>query len=177
MSRPAAHAMTLARIWLQQIAVLSIKEIKQLLRDRALFAYTVYIFTANIIIAAGGASVELHDAPVRVHDADRSIASRDLIYRFQQPHFLLAGAVGTDAEAMYLLDRGEAQMILDIPSDFGESMQRQRLTHVQALIDTSQANTGYLASSYAARIVARFSQDQAQRNILRAGGDLRLVPT
>jgi ABC-2 type transport system permease protein len=48
---------------------------------------------------------------------------------------------------------------------------------VQALIDTSQANTGYLASSYAARIVARFSEDQARRNILRAGGDLRLAPS
>ena len=176
MNRPAAHAATLTRIWMQQVAVLSVKEIRQLLRDRALFIYTVYIFTANIIIAAGGASGELRDAPVRVHDADRSAASRDLIYRFQPPRFRLAGEVDSPATALRLLDRGEAQVVLDIPSDFAESLQRQQLAHVQALIDTSQANNGYLASSYAARIVARFSEEQAQRNVLRAGGDLRHTP-
>lgn len=176
MNRPAAHALTLTRIWMQQIAVLSMKEIRQLLRDRALFIYTVYIFTANIIIAAGGASGELRDAPVRVHDADRSAASRELIYRFQPPRFRLAGEVDSPAQALRLLDRGEAQVVLDIPSDFAESLQRQQLAHVQALIDTSQANNGYLASSYAARIVARFSEEQAQRNVLRAGADLRHAP-
>ncbi|HEY5293613.1 MAG TPA: ABC transporter permease [Burkholderiales bacterium] len=177
MSQPAARTMALARIWLRQIAVLSLKEIKQLLRDRALFIYTVYIFTANIIIAAGGASNELRDAVVRVHDADRSVASRDLIYRFQQPRFRLAGEVGSAAEALRLLDRGEAQMILEIPPGFAESLQRQQLAHVQALIDTSQANIGYLSSSYAARIVTRFSEDWAGRNIIRAGGDLRQAPS
>jgi ABC-2 type transport system permease protein len=176
MSRAQAHTLTLMRIWLQQTAVLAMKEIRQLLRDRALFIYTVYIFTANIIIAAGGASNELRDSPVRVHDADRSVASRNLIYSFQQPRFRLAGEVDSAAEALRLLDRGEAQMILDIPPDFAESLRRQQPAHVQALIDTSQANTGYLASSYAARIVARFSEDQAQRNIIRAGGDPRNLP-
>ena len=177
MSRPASKRLWLARIWLQQIAVLSAKEIRQLLRDRALFIYTVYIFTANILIAAGGASNELRDAPVRVHDADRSAASRELIYRFQPPRFRLAGEVGSAAEAMQLLDRGEAQVVLDFPPEFADSLQRQRLAHVQALIDASQANTGYLASSYAARIVARYAEERAQRNILRAGGDLRQIPS
>lgn len=168
---------TLARIWLQQVAVLALKEIRQLLRDRALFIYTVYIFTANILIAAGGASNELHNSPVRVYDADRSVASRDLIYSFQPPHFRLAGEVASPAEELPLLDRGDAQMILEIPPDFDQSLRRRLPTHVQALIDTSQANTGYLASSYAARIVARYSETQVKRNIIRAGGDPRQLPT
>ena len=176
MSRPA-RTLASVRVWLRQIAVLSLKEIRQLLRDRALFLYTVYIFTANIIIAAGGATNELRDAAVRVRDADQSVASRDLIYRFQQPRFRLAGEAGSAAEALRLLDEGEAQVILEIPSGFAESLQRQQPAHVQALIDTSQANIGYLASSYAARIVARFSGDWAERNVIRAGGDLKQMPS
>jgi ABC-2 type transport system permease protein len=176
MSRPATRWRTLARIWLQQTAVLSLKEIRQLLRDRALFIYTVYIFTANIIIAAGGASNELIDAPVRVHDADRSAASRNLIYRFLPPRFRLEGEVESPAQALRLLDRGEVQMVLDIPPDFDRSLQRQQPAHVQALIDASQANIGYLASSYSARIVARFAEERAQRNVIRAGGDPRHLP-
>jgi ABC-2 type transport system permease protein len=170
------RVLPLTRVWLRQVAVLSTKEIRQLLRDRALFIYIVYAFTANIIIAAGGASSELRNSVVRVHDADQSSASRELIYRFQQPRFLLAGEVATPAEALSLLDRGEVQMILEIPSGFAESLRRQQPAHVQALIDTSQANSGYLSSSYAARIVERFSQDWAGRNVIRAGGDLRQMP-
>ncbi len=170
------RVLPLARVWLRQVAVLSTKEIRQLLRDRALFIYIVYAFTANIIIAAGGASSELRNSVVRVHDADQSSASRDLIYRFQQPRFLLAGEVATPAEALRLLDEGEVQMILEIPSGFAESLRRQQPAHVQALIDTSQANSGYLSSSYAARIVERYSQDWAGRNVIRAGGDLRQMP-
>ena len=176
MNPSVTRTLALARVWLQQVAVLSMKEIKQLLRDRALFIYTVYIFTANIIIAAGGASNELRDSPVRVHDADRSAESRDLIYSFQPPRFRLAGEVDSPAQALRLLDRGEAQMVLDIPADFSASLRRQQPTHVQALIDTSQANTGYLASSYAARIIARYSEGWAERNIIRAGGDPRHLP-
>ena len=170
------RVLPLARVWLRQVAVLSTKEIRQLLRDRALFIYIVYAFTANIIIAAGGASSELRNSVVRVHDADQSSASRDLIYRFQQRRFLLAGEVATPAEALRLLDEGEVQMILEIPSGFAESLRRQQPAHVQALIDTSQANSGYLSSSYAARIVERYSQDWAGRNVIRAGGDLRQMP-
>ena len=170
------RVLPLARVWLRQVAVLSTKEIRQLLRDRALFIYIVYAFTANIIIAAGGASSELRNSVVRVHDADKSSASRDLIYRFQQPRFLLAGEVATPAEALRLLDEGEVQMILEIPSGFAESLRWQQPAHVQALIDTSQANSGYLSSSYAARIVERYSQDWAGRNVIRAGGDLRQMP-
>lgn len=176
MSRPA-RKLASARVWLRQIAVLSLKEIRQLLRDRALFIYTVYIFTANIIIAAGGATNELRDAAVRVRDADQSVASRDLIYRFQQPRFRLAGEAGSAAEALRLLDESEAQVILEIPSGFAESLRRQQPAHVQALIDTSQANIGYLASSYAARIVGRFSADWAERNVIRAGGDPKQLPS
>ena len=176
MNRPALPPFKPARIWLRQVVVLSLKEIRQLLRDRALFAYTIYIFTANIIIAAGGASNELRDSPVRVHDADRSVASRDLIYAFQPPRFRLAGEVGSPGEAQGLLDRGEVQMVLDIPPDFETSLRRNKVAHVQSLIDTSQANTGFLASSYAARIVGRYSEDQARRNVIRAGGDPRHLP-
>jgi len=177
MSQAAALTLAPARVWLRQVAVLSLKEIRQLLRDRALFIYTVYIFTANIIIAAGGASNELRDTVVRVHDADQSVASRELIYHFQQPRFRFAGEVGSAAEALRLLDRGEAQMVLEIPSGFDQALRRQQPAHVQALIDTSQANIGYLASSYAARIVARYSEDWTARNIIRSGGDLRQVPS
>jgi len=168
---------TPAVVWLRQVGVLSAKELIQLTRDRALFIYTVYIFTANIFIAAGGASNELKDAPTWVRDLDRTQAARDFVYRFQPPYFQLAGEVDSDRAALGLLDRGEAKVVLEIPEHFARSLQAQLPAQVQVLIDTSQANTGFLASSYAERIAGQYGATWAQRNVERAGGDPRLLPS
>ena len=168
---------TPAVVWLRQVGVLSAKELIQLSRDRALFLYTVYIFTANIFIAAGGASNELKDAPTWVRDLDRTQAARDLVYRFRPPYFRLAGDVDSERAALGLLDRGEAKVVLEIPEHFASSLHSQRVARAQVLIDTSQANTGFLASSYAERIAGQYGALWAQRNVERAGGDPRLMPS
>lgn len=168
---------TPAVVWLRQVGVLSAKELIQLSRDRALFLYTVYIFTANIFIAAGGASNELKDAPTWVRDLDGTQAARDLVYRFRPPYFRLAGDVDSERAALGLLDRGEAKVVLEIPEHFASSLQSQRVARAQVLIDTSQANTGFLASSYAERIAGQYGALWAQHNVERAGGDPRLMPS
>jgi len=163
-------------IWLRQVGVLCGKELIQLTRDRALFIYTVYIFTANIFLAAGGATNELRDAVVRVRDLDRTQASRDLAYQFLPPYFRFAGGVDSERAALDLLDRGEAKVVVEIPEHFARALHDQRPARVQVLVDASQANTGFLASSYAERIAGRYGAVWAQRNVERAGGDPRLMP-
>jgi ABC-2 type transport system permease protein len=74
-------------IWVRQVSALTIKELRQLWRDRALLGFVIYVFTLNIILAAGGASFELDRAPVIVHDADHTKPARDLAYAFQPPYF------------------------------------------------------------------------------------------
>ena len=53
-------------------------------------------------------------------------------------------------------------MMLDIPADFDEHLRDpQRPAAVQLLVDTSKANVGYLASSYALRITEAFGREWA----------------
>jgi ABC-2 type transport system permease protein len=164
-------------VWLRQLEVMTFKEIKQLRRDWVLLVYIVYIFTLQIVIAAGESSSELHKAAMLVHDGDRSAASRELIHRFHPPYFLYSGEVSRGAEALHKLDMGEAALFLDIPEDFNRSLYRNaRSVTVQLLVDTSKANTGYLASIYTARIGAGFSREWAERNLIREGLDPRFLP-
>jgi len=65
----------------------------------------------------------------------------------------------------------------EIPEHFASSLQSQRVARAQVLIDTSQANTGFLASSYAERIAGQYGAFWAQHNVERAGGDPRLMPS
>jgi ABC-2 type transport system permease protein len=169
--------MTGASMWTRQVAALATKELKQLWRDRALFGFLIYVFTLDIMIAAGGASFELNHVPVVVHDADHSNAARDLTYRFQPPYFSLRGEVGTAQQAMDMLDREQARVLLDIPHGFAETLREgTQPATVQLLVDASHANSGYLAASYAAAIAGGFGAEWSQRSLARAGVDPAGIP-
>lgn len=166
-----------ALVWSRQLVALTSKELKQLWRDRALFGFAIYVFTLNIVLAAGGSSFELNRVPVIVNDADHSSAARDLAYRFQPPYFALRGEAGDPQQALRKLDREEARVLIDIPQGFGETLREgTQPATVQMLVDASHANSGYLAASYGAAIAGGFGAEWAQRALARSGVDPATMP-
>lgn len=164
------HAFRAAQIPVRQIWALTVKELRQLSRDRTLMIFIIYFFTLVIVQAGTTVSTELSNARILVHDADHSAASRDLIYRFQQPYFRYSGEVASADQGYRALERGDATMLLDIPEHFAKTLGRgEQTAKVQLLVDTSKATRGYLASSYSVRIGAEFSQEWAQRHGARHG--------
>jgi ABC-2 type transport system permease protein len=158
-----------AWVWLEQVRVLVRKELKQLLKDRALFAYTVFIFTVDVMLAAGASSIELQRAPLAIHDPEQTAASRDLVARFRPPYFDLRRQLGDAREASAVLDRGQARAVLTLPDHFRDDLALGRQAELQLLVDTAQANQGFLVASYAERISAAFGAEWAQRTLLREG--------
>jgi ABC-2 type transport system permease protein len=146
------------------------KELRQIVRDRALLLFIIYSFTLHMFVAAGSEASDLHDARFLVRDLDRSPASREMVSRFLPPHFRFVGEVAHPDEALDRLDRGRAVMLVEIPEGFGRTIDEgEQPATVQLLVDTSSANTGYLASSYSARIVARFGAERARESLSRGG--------
>ncbi|HJV60934.1 MAG TPA: ABC transporter permease [Albitalea sp.] len=162
--------------WCEQVRVLVQKELKQLFKDRALFAYTVFIFTVDVMLAAGASSIELQRAPLAVVDPGHSVAGRELTGRFRAPYFDLRRHLPDAHEASGMLDRGEARAVLALPEHFEEDLALGRQTEVQLLVDTAQANQGFLVASYAERIDAAFGAEWAQRTIRRNGVDPDRLP-
>ncbi len=152
-------------LWLDRVAVMTLKELKQLSRDPILLVVIGYFFTADIYIAGVGVSIDLRNAPIAVMDRDHSAASRELIYRFQPPYFRFQQAVESDREAVRLLDEGEVLAVIDIPENLQRDLLAGRQVAVQMQVDASNATLGTLATSYAARIVARFGQEMAERGM------------
>jgi len=175
MSRTGAAVARIA-IWCEQVRVLMLKELKQLLKDRALFAYTIFIFTLDVMLAAGASSIELQRAPLAVADPQHSAAGRELIGRFGPPHFEQRRQIADVREASALLDRGEVRAVLVLPERFQDDLALGRQTEVQLLVDTAQANQGFLVASYAQRISAEFGAEWAQRTLLREGVDPTRLP-
>jgi ABC-2 type transport system permease protein len=165
-----------ARVWCEQVRVLMLKELKQLLKDRALFAYTVFIFTLDVVLAAGAASVDLRHAPLAIHDPQSSAASRELIGRFQPPYFGVRAHLADARDASALLDRGDVHAALILPEQFDDDLALGRRTEVQLLVDTAKAYQGFLAASYAQRITEGFGAVWAQRAMVREGIDPERLP-
>ncbi|MBI5719611.1 MAG: ABC transporter permease [Burkholderiales bacterium] len=173
--RPSAAWERLA-VWCEQVRVLIVKELKQLFKDRALFAYTVFIFTLDVMLAAGAASVELQRAPLAVVQGQPSAAGRELVGRFRPPHFELRRHLADAREASALLDRGDVRAAIVLPEQFQDDLALGRRTEVQLLVDTAHANQGFLVASYAARITAEFGAGWAERTLLREGVDPTRLP-
>lgn len=170
-------ALRIVSVAVRQLGAMTTKEFLQLLRDRVLLLFVLYLFTFNIVLAGGAESHDLKRAAILVHDADHSAASRELIYAFREPYFRFAGEVASPAEGLRRLERGEAMLLLQIPEGFGKAMLRgTRPESVQLLVDTSKATRGYLASSYSARIVGMLNQQWTEaRRGSHATGELPTI--
>lgn len=161
-------------VWLRQVSVMTIKEFPQLVRDRAVFAYIIYIFTLDLLIVAGQ-SLELNNAKIIINDADQSTVSRELTYRFRAPYFDVAETNLHPETALQWLDRGSATLFVDIPPDFSETLYRgDGVAAVQMQVDTSIANVGYLAASYGSRITAGLSAEFAAQRLASVGSVPRI---
>lgn len=156
-------------VWFRQVTVMTIKEFPQLVRDRAVFAYIVFIFTLDILIAAGQ-SMELNNVKIIVNDADQSMLSRELTYRFRAPYFDVAETNLHPDTALRWLDRGHATLFVDIPPDLSETLYRgDEIATVQMQVDTSIANVGFLAASYGSRIVSELGAEFAAQRLSGIG--------
>jgi ABC-2 type transport system permease protein len=153
-----------------------VKELRQLARDRVLFAFIVWIFTGNIWLAAGEEGTELRQARLLVHDADHSVASRELLHRFQPPYFRLGGEVARVEDGARALDGGRATALLVIPPRFDADLRGGERTAVQILVDATHASTGYLAASYGSRITTRFAEEHGAGWLARHHAELGPLP-
>jgi ABC-2 type transport system permease protein len=162
---------------LRRIAVLLRKELVQLVRDRAIFLCICYIFTFNIVLHAAGTSFELQRQSLLVRDADHSALSRELVARLRAPYFRHEGTLAATSAVDPALDSGKAELVLDLPPGLARRVANAREpADVQAIVDSSRVLTGYLASSYAARVTETLNEELAAERLARLGIDPNSLP-
>ncbi|MBP7132046.1 MAG: ABC transporter permease [Aquabacterium sp.] len=147
------------RRWLTQVSALMTKEWKQLYRDRALLSFVIFIFTLDILLASGAPALDLKETPIGVIDRDHSSVSRELIYRLPAQQFSVVPLADQDKVVSRALERGELRGVLTIPHGFENDLLRAQSPALQLVVDASDANLGFLLSSYTERILLTLSSD------------------
>ncbi len=163
------------RKWLVKVLALTVKELIQFSRDKFLLIAIAYLFTVDIFLSAN-VHLELNRAKVVVSDWDRSDLSRELVYSFRPPYFILSKEVFSEEDALEMLDKGQAIVYIDIPPQFSRDFLRNGQVEVQIMIDGSNTVLGLLSSSYSAQIVSRFSQDLALKRLKMTEEKLQFFP-
>ena len=162
-------------VWWSRMFAMTGKELLQLGRDTLLVVAVLYLFTLDVMMA-GGVKMDLNQGTVMVYDADHSMASRELSYRFQPPYFKLGGEIFDRKEGIKLLDQGRALVVLDIPAQFQRDLLKGKPTSVQVQVDASNTVLGTLGANYSAQIIGQYGFDAALRRIGMTEESLTGVP-
>src|SRR5262247_1483764 len=103
-----------ARFW-----AIVVKEFIQMRRDRLTFGMMVGIPMMQLILFGFAINSDPKHLPTAALCAESSVFSRSILMAMRNSdYFHFVGEVRTEAEARALLDRGEAQFVMNFPTDF-----------------------------------------------------------
>lgn len=161
---------------LKNIIYLGMKELRSLMRDKAMLALIVFAFTVSIYSSATVTSGSLHLAPIAIADQDRSQLSERIINSFYEPYFLPPADIDI-SQMDGLMDSGTYTFTMDIPPDFQRDVLAGRRPAIQLNVDATRMSQAFLGNSYIQNIVTgevnTFLAKNRQNSVLPVDLDIR----
>jgi ABC-2 type transport system permease protein len=143
---------------LRKIAAITVKEIRQISRDRLTLMILLFVPGFFLLLYGYALNFDIRDIRLAVMDQDRSTESRELIAAFTQSgYFDLVAYVDRDEDISRLIDRNQVRAALVIPASFGRDAATGRPTSVQVIVDGDNANTATTVMGYALTLVSSVS--------------------
>lgn len=143
------------------------KEFIHISRDFRTLMIVIVMPVVMLFLYGYAINMEVQNINVLALDHSRSPQSRELISKFEgSTHFTVYPYDGPVSDIENYFARREADMALIIPQDFSESLQRNRQTPVQLLIDASDPNAAQSIRSYGETVCEAFAQQQGGRPLL-----------
>lgn len=157
---------------LERLKRFIIKEFIQVLRDKRLRFFIVVPPLVQLIVFGYVVTMDVNNVPTAVLDRDRSLASREIIRRFEASgYFTISRTVSEEGDIRRLLDGGDVLCALQIDRGFGKDLRRGRPAAIQVIMDGTDSNTATVALGYVNQIVAT-----AQRELAAARGSIAALP-
>ncbi len=138
------------------------KEFKQLFRNPFLPRMILLFPCMIMILMPWAANLEIKNININVVDNDHSVLSQRLTDKIEaSTYFHMNGAPKSYAEALKNIERGSADIILEIPRDFEKNWMNGNAPHVLVATNTVNGTKGGLSSSYLTAIINGFSSELA----------------
>ena len=147
-----------------------VKEFRQIRRDPTSLGMLLVLPAVLIIMVGYALNFDVKHIPLVVFDQSKSAESREYLDNFKHSEYFEYAYEAwsyKDIERLFL--RGDAKVALVIPPAFGQDLLAGHETHIQILVDGSDANTAGQAVGYATRITMEFSSALILDAFSRAG--------
>jgi ABC-2 type transport system permease protein len=136
------------------------KEFIQVFRDPRMKPMIFVTPIIQLMLFGYAVTTDVRHIVTAVYDLDNSVASRELVSRFQSSgYFDVVEYVESEERARELIDRSSAQAVLQMNHGFGERLQRGQPAELQMLLDGTDSNTAGIVLQYSTRIVSAFSRN------------------
>jgi ABC-2 type transport system permease protein len=136
------------------------KEFKQLFRNKALPKF-IFVFPFMVLLVLPlAADFEVKNINLCVIDNNKSPYSVRLINKvISSGYFRLTAYSGSNIQALKSIEKGETDIILEIPNDFEVNLVKNKNADVLISADAVNGTKGGLGSAYLSYIINNFSED------------------
>ena len=146
----------------ERVGVILRKEFIQMLREPRMRFLLFFPPILQLVVFGYAVTLDVDHARIAWMDMDRTPESRALLARFEgSGRFEVVATPQSEQQVQNILDGGKAHAVVRVLPGFARDLARGRPTEVQVLLDGTNSNTASLVSSYAASVIAAFSNDQA----------------
>ena len=133
----------------RRLCAIVVKEVQQLRRDRLTFAMTFGVPIMQLLLFGYAIDTDPHHLPAAVISADDTAVTRTIVSALASTGYMdFTHRPRSEAEANALLQRGEVQFVVTIPSDFTRRLVRGE--RAQILIDADATDPMAAANPLAA---------------------------
>jgi ABC-2 type transport system permease protein len=136
------------------------KEFKQIFRNPILPRVIIVLPFVILALFPMVANFEIRDLKLSIVDNDHSDYSSDLVQKIAASrYFEITDASENYTDALKSIELNDADIILEIPSDFEDDLIREGKTKVLISANTVNATKGGIGSAYLSNILMDFNND------------------
>lgn len=157
MSDQPAHTQRLS--W-RRLRALTVKETRQLLRDKSNLMVGLFLPVVLILIFGYGLSFDVRNAPVGIVSQDTSPTARDVVAGFYLSPYFTVTEPRSMSEAQRLMRAGKIEAIVYLQSDFSRRLAAGNAT-IQVLVNGVDANRARVLEGFAQGAIGQWSIKRA----------------
>jgi len=136
------------------------KEFIQVFRNKRMVPIIFFVPIVQLLVLVNAATFEMKHITMAIVDLDLSGSSRQLTSKFQgSPFYRIVSAPFSFQKAMDLMQRGKADVILQIPNGFERALVKENKSTVQLVINAINGASAGLINAYSTNIILDFNRE------------------
>ncbi|WP_348811533.1 ABC transporter permease [Flavobacterium maritimum] len=136
------------------------KEFRQIFRNKGMLPVIFVLPILQLLILSNAASFEVKNIQFSYVDNDHSIASRELISKFQaSTYFKVIKSFDSKAQANQEMQKGNVDVILEIPNHFERDLIKEKKTSLSVSINAIDGASAGIENVYISQVITAFNQN------------------